>query len=202
MRFAGAESWSLTIDQWNELLECALWFRAAERIEVPVGGLVTGPADVDPVPEPSLASGEGLVEGWLWWWRSALAMSTGPPESAELTRFSPPDFDGLVGYPVLRDVVSARWTEAQAWQSARKRAAIDAFLAAHGRGPGREGAIVATVEAEIGHRAVPFSARIIVLPVHDHQIRSVGQYTFLVPERVHASSTYDDWLRGLVRALA
>jgi hypothetical protein len=38
VRFAGTESWSLSIDQWNELVECVLWFRAAERIEVPVGG--------------------------------------------------------------------------------------------------------------------------------------------------------------------
>jgi hypothetical protein len=58
MRFAGTESWSVSIDQWDESLECGLWFRAAERIEVPVGGLVTGPPDVDPMPEPSLASGE------------------------------------------------------------------------------------------------------------------------------------------------
>jgi hypothetical protein len=164
--------------------------------------LVTGPPDVAPVPRPSLASGEGLVEGWLWWWRSALATSTGPPDLAEMTRFGPPDFDGLAGYPALRDVVSARWPEAQAWQSARKRAGIDVFRAARGRGPGREGAAVAAVEAEIGHKAAPFSARIIVLPVHDRQIRSIGQSTFLVPERVHASSAYDDWLRGLVRALA
>jgi hypothetical protein len=143
-----------------------------------------------------------LVEGWLRWWRGALTMSAGPPDLAELARFSPPDFDGLVGYPALRDVVSARWTEARTWQSARKRAGIDAFLAARGRGPGREGAVVAAVEAEIGHKAASFSARIIVLPVQDRRIRSVGQSTFLVPERVHASSAYDDWLRGLVRALA
>jgi hypothetical protein len=202
MRFSGTESWSLSIDQWDELLECVLWFRAAERIEVPAGGLVTGPLDVDPGPEPSLASGEGLVEGWLWWWRSALATSAGPPDLAELARFGPPDFDGFAGFPALRDVVSARWDEANVWQSARKRAGIDAFLAVRGRRPGREGAIVAAVEAEIGHTAAPFSARIIVLPVHDREIRPVGQSTFLVPERVHASSAYDDWLRGLVRALA
>lgn len=204
MRSAGTASWSISIDQWDHLLECALWFRAAERIEVPAGGLVTGPPDVDPVPEPSLASGVPLVEGWLWWWRTVLGRLslTTPPDLAELTRFGPPRFEGLVGCPALRDVVSARWDEAHAWHSARKRAGIEAFQAARGRGPGREGVIVRAVEAEIGHQAAPFTVRVIVLPVHDGQIRSVGQSTFLVPERVHASGVYDDWLRDLVRALA
>ena len=58
------------------------------------------------------------------------------------------------------------------------------------------------VEAEIGHKAAPFSVRIIVLPVHDRQIRSVGHSVFLVPESVYVSSAYDDWLRDLIRTLA
>ncbi|AEK39963.1 hypothetical protein [Amycolatopsis mediterranei] len=44
--------------------------------------------------------------------------------------------------------------------------------------------------------------RIIVLPVLDQQIRSAGTSTYLVPELVHASGAYDDWLRELVRKLA
>jgi hypothetical protein len=73
MRAAGTASWSISIDQWDHQLEWALWFRAAERIEVPAGGLVTGPPDVDPLPEQSVISGDELAEGWLWWWRSLLA---------------------------------------------------------------------------------------------------------------------------------
>jgi len=61
---------------------------------------------------------------------------------------------------------------------------------------------VRAVEAESGHKAAPFSVRIIVLPVHDQQVRSVGHSVFLVPESVHSSSAYDDWLHGVVRALA
>ncbi|HUQ59375.1 hypothetical protein [Lentzea sp.] len=207
MRSAGQASWSISVDQWNPQLEWALWFRAAERIEVPAGGMVTGPPDVDPLPERSAASADELVEGWLWWWRAVLAQPPltsfpPPPGVADPSRFSPPDFEGLAGHPTLRHVVTARWDEANAWHSTRKRAGVEAFRATRSAGPGREGAAVRAVEAEIGHRSAPFSVRIIVLPVVDHQIRSAGKSTFLVPERVHASSAYDDWLRKVVRALA
>ncbi|MEV5721116.1 hypothetical protein AB0L41_45240 [Amycolatopsis mediterranei] len=206
MRSAGSASWSISIDRWDQQLERALWFRAAERIEVPADGLVTGPPDVHPVPEPSLPSGGELAEGWLWWWRALLARpsltrSLKSPDTADLNRLSPPDFEGLAGYPTLRHVVSTRWVEANAWHSARKRAGIEAFRAARAQGPGREGAVVRAVEAEIGHKVGPFSLRIIVLPVLDQQIRSAGSTTYLVPELVHASGAYDDWLRELVRKL-
>jgi hypothetical protein len=156
------------------------------------------------LPEPSLASGDVLAEGWLWWWRTLLAGPSltaplEPTSMTELNRFSPPDFEGLGGYPVLRHVVSTRWGEANAWHSARKRAGIETFRAA---ARGREGAVVRAVEAEIGRRAAPFSLRIIVLPVLDRQVRSTGPSVFLVPEQVHASDVYDGWLRALVRALA
>ena len=203
MRDAGTASWSISIDQWDHQLDWALWFRAAERIQVPAGGLVTGPPDVDPLPEPSLPSGDELAEGWLWWWQTLLARPapTGrPSDMAELNRFGPPDFDGLGGYPALRRVVATRWSEAHAWHTARKRAGVAALQAT--RNPGPEGPMVRAVEAEIGHRAAPFSLRIIVLPVLDGQIRPAGQSTFLVPERVHATSAYDGWLRTVVRALA
>ena len=121
---------------------------------------------------------------------------------ADLNRFSPPDFEGLAGCPALRRVVAARWGEAHAWHSARKRAGVAALQATRTPWPGREGAIVREVEAEIGHKAASFSLRIVVLPVLDEQIRPVGNSTFLVPERVHASSAYDDWLRTVVRAVA
>lgn len=207
MRSAGSASWSISVDQWDHQLEWALWFRAAERIEVPADGVVTGPPDVDPVPEPSLPSGEELAEGWLWWWRALLARPplTGfleSPDMAALNRFSPPDFEGLAGYPALRHVVGNRWVEANVWHSARKRAGIAAFRAAGAQGRGREGAVVRAVEAEIGHKAAPFSLRIVVLPVLDRQIRPAGTSTYLVPELVRASGAYDDWLRQLVRKLA
>src|SRR5205814_9204357 len=132
MHFAGTASWSMSIDQWDQQLEWALWFRAAERIEVPANGLVTGPPDVDALPDQSLTSGDELAEGWLWWWRTLLARPslTVPPTPqniADLNSFSPPDFDGLAAHPALRQVVTTRWSEANAWHSARKRAGIQAF---------------------------------------------------------------------------
>jgi hypothetical protein len=205
MRFAGSASWSISINSSNMRLEWALWIRAAERIEVPSGGVVTAPPEVTPMPKPTLASSDELAEGWLWWWRTLLNRPDPlPPRSpgdvAELNMFSPPDFPGLADYPALRRVVSARWSETNEWYSNRKRAVVMDFQAA--RGPGREFEIVRAVEAEIGRKAAPFSLRIIVLPVLEQEIRPVDASTFLVPERVRATAGYDDWLRELVRALA
>ena len=212
VKFAGTQSWQISVNEWDGRLECALWFRAAERIEVSAGGVVTGPPDVDPLPAPSVASGAALAEGWLFWWRALLAQpEPSPPftrdDLAELGRFGPPDFGGLEAYPELRRVVAARWQEADAWHSGRKRAGIDAFRSAAASrvaGPERgvEGAVVRSVEAEVGHKAAPFRLRIIVVPVLDEEIRSVGGATFLVPERVRATDAYSQWLRAVVRALA
>jgi hypothetical protein len=205
VRLAGRASWLIGVDPSDQDLEWALWFRAAERIEVRAVGPVTGPPDVDPLPTPSLAESDELTEGWLWWWRTLLVRPSlapppaPPPDLADLNRFSPPDFEGLAGYPALQRVVTARWSEANAWHTARKRATIAALRQP---GVGREGTVVRAVEAEIGHRATAFSLRIVVLPVLDEQIRSAGERTFLVPERVYATSAYDDWLRTVVRALA
>ncbi|HEX4702242.1 MAG TPA: hypothetical protein VH352_08965 [Pseudonocardiaceae bacterium] len=187
----------ISVDQWDQHLDWALWIRAAERIEVPADEVVTGPPDVDPLPQPSLDSGDDLAEGWVLWWRTLVAR-TWQAGVDELTRFSPPDFDGLTDYPTLRQVIRTRWREANAWHSARKRAGVRALRAT----AGQEGAVVGAVEAEIGRKAAPFSLRIIVVPVLDQRIRSAGTSTFLVPERLYAGTDYDDWLRELVRTLA
>lgn len=82
-----------------------------------------------------------------------------------------------------------------------------AFSAQTGRDPGAPGddrprrCCRAGRGTEVGHVAASFSLRIIVLPVLDQQIRPAGTFTFIVPERVHASTAYQDWLRKLVRAL-
>ena len=206
MRHAGMSSWLIRVSEWDQQLEWALWIRAAERIDVRVGEAVTGPPDVEPLPEPSLSSGEPLAAGWLWWWQAVLARParSGQPTHeviADLARFSPPDFDGLADYPALQRVVVTRWSEADAWHSARKRAGIDAFRVESSQRD-REGTIVRAVEAEIGHKAAPFELGIIVLPVLDDEIRPAGNLTFLVPERVRATNAYDQWLRQVVRALA
>jgi hypothetical protein len=198
VRSAGTASWSIQVNEWDFQLEWALWVRAAERIELRAEGLVTGPPDVEPLPEPSVISDDKLAEGWLWWWRTLLAE---PPDLGARAGFHPPDFAGLAGHPALRRVVGARWSEAHAWHSARKRAGVEALRTAH-RMPDREGAAVRAVEAEIGRKAEPFSLRIIVLPVQDERIRAAGESRFLVPERVRASDAYESWLRDVVRAHA
>ena len=210
MKSAGTMSWQISVNEWDLRLECALWVRAAERIEVPAGALVTGPPDVDPLPAPSLPSGAPLAEGWLFWWRALVSLPepsppVTPADLAEFGRFGPPDFSALGAYPDLQQVVAARWEEANAWNCARKRAGVKAFRSAvtsHGPGPGTEGAVVRSVEAEVGHKAAPFRLRIVVVPVLDEQIRSVGDGTFLVPERVRGTDAYTRWLRAVVRALA
>jgi len=210
VKHAGTKSWQIITSEWDFQLEWALWVRAAERIEVPVGGLVTGPPDVDPLPAPSVPSGAPLAEGWLFWWHAVVSQpepaSPFPQEDlAELGRFGPPGFSALDAYPDLQRVVAARWEEANTWHSARKRAGVKAFVSAvasHGRGPRAEGVVVRSVEAEVGHEAAPFRLRIVVVPVLDEEIRSVGGGAFLVPERVHGTDAYTTWLRALVRALA
>jgi hypothetical protein len=51
MRLAGSSSWRVSEDRWPEEFDVALWFRAAERIDVPSGGVVPGAPDVEPLPD-------------------------------------------------------------------------------------------------------------------------------------------------------
>ena len=66
MRMAGSPSWCISEDRWPEAFDVALWFRAAERIEVASQGVVPGPPDVEPLPEPRTgpADAAGLAAGW------------------------------------------------------------------------------------------------------------------------------------------
>jgi hypothetical protein len=110
---AGTRSWRISEDRWSEAFDVALWFRAAERIDVPAGGLVPGPADIDALPDRSSAPADasGLAAGWLAWWQ-ALAGASPLREPIDPSRLpsamvftGPPDFAGLAGWPVLQ-----RWS--------------------------------------------------------------------------------------------
>jgi hypothetical protein len=124
MRLAGSPSWRINVDRWPDLLDVPLWFRAVERIDVAPGGVVPGPADVEPRPDPSTDPSDAaeLAEGWLAWWYAVTAI---PPRSPPFDRadripplaFTPPGFPGLAGFPVLRRVVALRWREAQDWHT-------------------------------------------------------------------------------------
>ncbi len=206
MRYRGSTSWQITLEDRDEQAEYALWIRAAERIDVPAGGVVPGPLILDPPPGPSLASGERLAEAWLYWWRALTfpeaAPVVTPAEAYAGASYGPPDFSVLTAYPSLREVAVARWPQAHDWRRARDRAHRTALRDADVRSRGREGQIVREVEAELGHKAAPFALRIVVLPVLDEEIRSAGGGTYLVPEQVRAAPTYDTWLRDVVRTLA
>jgi hypothetical protein len=46
--------------------------RGAERIDVPAGGVVPGPAEIDPLPDRSAVPADAgeLAAGWLAWWQA------------------------------------------------------------------------------------------------------------------------------------
>src|SRR2546423_13812161 len=88
MRLGDGPSWQISTDRWNQAFDWALWMRAAERIDAPVGGMVPGPLDIDPLPEPSTSPDPGLgpspgvdlVDGWLGWWHGLATMPRWRPE--------------------------------------------------------------------------------------------------------------------------
>jgi hypothetical protein len=199
---AGRRSWRISEDRWPEAFDLALWFRAAERIDVPAGGVVPGPAEIDPLPGRSAASGEeaGLAAGWLAWWQ---ALAGAPPlrEPMDLSRLpsemvfaGPPDFAGLAGWPVLQRVAAARWREANDWHNQRKRAGLAA-------GPQHDLRTVHTVnglEQELGRPVKPFELDFVLLPVRDDQIRQVRPDRYLIPESLRDGPRWPRLLRELV----
>ncbi|HEY4454030.1 MAG TPA: hypothetical protein VGN81_06950 [Pseudonocardiaceae bacterium] len=203
MRYAGQESWQIREDRWIQHFEWALWIRAAERIDAPAGGIVPGPLLIDPLPAPSpgldLAA---LSEQWLAWWRVLCDLPEWSPAdggSPPVFAHSGPDFDGLAGQRLLREVLRHRWLEAHQWHSERKRAGVEnrAFT----RGP-QASSVVAEVERANGRTARPFVLTIDVLPVADQKIRAISETRFLVPEGVRDGADWAQVLRGLVEPLA
>src|SRR5215469_5559796 len=165
MRLAGSLSWRVSEDRWPESFDWALWFRAAERIEVGPGGVVPGAADIEPLPDPGADPSDTaeLAAGWRAWWQSLAELPRlSPPfdlahPPAGLA-FAPPGFPGLAGWPALQRVVIRRWRQAHDWHTARMKAGVEA-----GR-PGGEriGQVVAEVERELGRKARPFSLEFVL----------------------------------------
>ena len=206
MKYSGSDSWEIRVDEWDWELEAALWVRAAEQIDVPVGGVVTAGLEPDVAPEASGVASAALAEGWLHLWNAVLFRPelTQDNVRAEMAPFLPPEFDVLADFPDFQRVYAARHSEADAWRNARKRRGREAR-----RDPanaearrGIEGEVVQAVEAEIGRTPGPFRLHIIVLPVAEDVVRSAGGGRYLVPERVRRSDGYDAWLAGVVRELA
>lgn len=178
------------MDRWSESYDWALWFRAAERIPVPAGGIVPGLLDLDPAP-PSTVAGVTLVEGWQAWWHSVVYAQPGPPLA------SPPDFAALARWPALQEVVARRWTEAHDWHTDRKRIG----LATHLPPSMRENEVVSQVERALGRQVAPFRLDLAVLPVRDEELRQVDDARYLVSEHVYDGPRWPELLRPLVTAL-
>lgn len=206
--------WQMSIDLWSELYDEALWIRAAERIDVPAGGTVPGPLDIEPLPEPTTGPDDNLAEGWSGWWTALTsqprwpsgrlidlpaerAIMAGPPPAR--VQFVPPDFPGLARWPALQRVVARRWPEASRWHNDRKIAGI---RAKRHRSSTMDGLVVAEVERTLGRRMPAFSVEFVVVPVRDTQIRRLTETRYLVPEAIYGEPDWAEWLRVLVMRLA
>lgn len=212
MEVAGTRSWRMSEDRWPELINIALWIRAAERIAVPAegaddaDGVVPGETDIDPAPPSTAAAGETgeLAAGWLAWWRALVGKPPlrEPVDPAwvptEFAFAGPPDFGGLAQWPALRRVAIARWREAADWNVGRMRAGLAAGLM-HDL---RTNQVVQDLARELGRPVRPFELDIVVVPVRDDQIRPLGTARYLVPERVHDGPDWPRLLRELLLPIA
>jgi hypothetical protein len=198
LRNRGAGSWQIHIQHWEQHLDTALWLRAAERIDVGPGGVVPGALEIDPLPEPTVTparAGE-LAESWRGWWQTLVTLPPRVPDQLPAeSAFYPPDFAGMAPWPDLREVLRQRWTEADEWHSARKRAGMDQHV------PPRqlEGRIVQEAERALRAPLAPFALEFVLLPVRDEEIRQVSEGRFLVPERIfYDEPRWTPWLRQLI----
>jgi hypothetical protein len=201
MELAGTRSWRISEDRWSEAFDVALWFRAAERIDAPAGGVVPGPAEIEALPERSAppADAAELAAGWLAWWQ-ALAGASPPREPLDLSRpppeltFMGPNVAGLASWPALQRIVAARWREAKDWHDQRKIAGL-------ADGPPHDMRTVQAVRAlerELGRRVKPFELDFVLLPVRDDQIRQIRPARYLVPESLRDGPRWPQLLRELL----
>jgi hypothetical protein len=219
MHFGNGPSWRMSVEPCSEAYDDPLWFRAAEHLDVPAGGIVPGPLDIEPVPAPTTGPDAGLAAEWQGWWRALAGLPRWPSREATETawsretdllevvgepptaRFGPPDFPGLAEWPALARVVRQRWPEANRWHNDRVKVLMDAPRGQPPLGRGGESRLVAEVERERGRKAPPFDIEFIVVPVRDTEIRPLADDRYLVPLPVYGSPQWSDWLRVLVRSL-
>jgi hypothetical protein len=200
LRLHNIYPWRMSLDAAPEMITCALWIRAAERLQIPSDPLVPGPLDIDRPPPPISIGDEVIAEQWLGWWYSLVAprrRSWQPPGPDLQPADGTPDPLGLAPYPLLAALVTKRWPQARAWQSARLREAIERRIQA----PLTETLVVQALERRLGRRVRPFSLEFLLLPVRDYVIRKVDEERYLVPENVYYGPTWTDWLSRLLRSI-
>lgn len=195
----GPISWRMNIRRWDFLLDCALWIRAAERIEPPAHRLVPGPLDIDPQPAPSRSGGlsdDVLGAEWLGWWLSLVDPTRQPvrPRAGLEPADDTPDPLGLAPYPALRPIVARRAGDAGSWHNARR----DRDFERHVPGSSVTGGIANEMERSLGRPLRPFSVEFVLLPVRDEVIRRVDEKRYLIPEQVYDSHRWPVWLRNLL----
>jgi hypothetical protein len=187
MWLRSSRSWEIHVNRWGQVHDWALWIRAAERIDVPPGGPVPGPLDIEPPPEPSMTADRDLADGWREWW---LGIVRAQQQRQAYVDYGPYEFEGLAGWPDLHRVVRQRWREAEAWHRSRKARALRPSLI--------DNEVVLDVERELGRRVRPFEFSFFLLPVLDDEVRALAGNRYLVPEHIYDGPKWRDWLRPLV----
>jgi hypothetical protein len=186
----------MAIGTASPMVECALWIRAAERLQIAEDPLVPGPLDIDRPPPPISTGDEVVCEQWLSWWYSLVAplLQPQPLDIGLEPALDTPDPLGLAPFPVLAALVAKRWPQVREWQIERQRHPMaqrdpHSMLAND---------VVRELERAWGRRVRPFSLDFVLLPVRDDEIRKVDEERYLVPERVYHGPGWEGWLRDLV----
>lgn len=195
----------MRLDRWDVSTDHALWLRAAERIDVPAGGVVPGPLDDDPpAPARPLADPVAAAEGWRWWWSAIVTPAADDPAVADgpeawaaraADRMRRVEATAaLAPWPELAAAAAARFREFHAWHTARQSAGLQR----HGPGDDRDGRVVRELERRLGGSAPPFVVEVLVLPVRDDEVRPVGPDRYLVPEHIYDGPDWSDHLEALL----
>ena len=196
MRLNNIASWRMSLDSASAMMDCALWIRAAERLQIPPDPLVPGPLDIDRPPSPISTGDQVIAEQWLGWWLSLIAphRENRPLDQTLEPAHDTPDPLGLAPYPLLAALVARRWPQAIEWHNARRLRDAEQHPAASLI----PNLVVQDLERTVGRRMRPFNLEFILLPVRDDVIRRVDDERYLVPERVFHGPGWAAWLRGLV----
>jgi hypothetical protein len=195
MRLSGTDSWRVEV-RTDSLIDCALWIRAAERLDVPPDPLVPGPADLTHPPAPISTADDDLADQWLSWWHSLIAPQrvTRAPDPSLEPAYGSPDPLGLAAYPALAAVVTQRWRQANDWHNAQHQRWRD-------RPSPVIGEVVRDIERAAGHKVRAFRVEFILIPVRDDVIRAVDDNRYLVPLPVVEGPAWPAWLRSLFTRL-